>query len=149
MTVEIENTNLIIKSLSGGQVIRTMSESASNDMTKNLTRFYRPRFSLDDSKVYFETDAWATSPAIHELDISTGNTRFISDGYGLIVIPQGEYAGDLIANTHKYFNGGGSYDWYWIIDPKTGEDVSNPVGDSLGFFFDISVCPSEVGLQVD
>ena len=146
LMAEVENTNLIIKSLIDGKIIKTVNELESDDPYKNLTGFSKPRFSLDDSKVYFLSYAWTTSPAIHELNLSTGKTRFISDGYGLIVIPQGKYAGDLIANRHEYFNGGGSYDWYWIIDPKTGKIVDDPIGDSLGDFFDIWVCPSQVGL---
>ena len=153
LMVEVEKTSLIIKRLSDGKEIRTVSEYAHNDPTKNLTTFYKPRFSLDDSKVYFIVDAWTTSTAIHELDLSTGKTRFITGGYDLIVIPSvsekdtgdlvrtENYAGYLIAKQHKYFAGSGSYDWYWIINPKTGKNIEEPIGDSPWDFFDIWVCP--------
>lgn len=143
LVAEIKDTKLVIKHLDNGNVIRTVSESESSDPYKNLTGFSKPRFSLDDSKVYFMSYAWTTSPAIHELNLATGKTRFITDGYGLIVIPQGKYAGDLIADRHQYFNGTGSYDWFWIINPKTGKVIDDPIGDSLGDFFDILVCPRQ------
>lgn len=140
LTVKIEKSNLVIKRTSDGKIVRILNNNVSDDATKNLTGFYQPRFSLDDSNIYFLSDAYTTSTAIHELNLINGKTRFINTGFDIIVIPKGKYAGDLIAREHKYFAGSSSYDWYWIIDPRTGKEFDDPIGDNLWDFFDIWVC---------
>lgn len=85
------------------------------------------RFSPDGRRIYFLSRAWATSDAVHVLDLSTGSERFLVAGNSLDVVPSGEYAGFLVVSQHRYFLAGGSYDWYWLFSPD-GEEV-DPIGE--------------------
>ena len=132
---------LVIRRLDDNNVTVIVREKPGQDIESQISDFYEPRFSLDDKKVYFRSSAWTTSTAIHELDIATGKVRFITDGNDFIVVPSGEYTGKLAIIKHKYFLGSGSYDWYWLVDPKTGGLAKeDPIGENLSDFFDIYVC---------
>ena len=99
----------------------------SSEPEDALSGLNTPTFAPDGKLIYFMSAAWATSGAIHVLDVRTGKTRFLSPGNALKMVPSGEYAGHLILSKHKYFAGGGSYDFYWLVSP-TGEEVT-PIGD--------------------
>jgi hypothetical protein len=92
-----------------------------------LAALKAPRFSPDGRRIYFLSRAWATSDAVHVLDLSTGSERFLVAGNSLDVVPSGEYAGFLMVSQHRYFLAGGSYDWYWLFSPD-GEEV-DPIGE--------------------
>ena len=79
-------------------------------------------FSPDGLYLYFSSAAWVTSGAIHRYDLSSGKEKFISAGNGLQVIPSGKYKGFLVTSLHKYFNGGGSYDYFYLLTPD-GKEV--------------------------
>lgn len=85
-------------------------------------------FSPDGKLIYFMSAGWATSGAVHVLDRTSGKTRFLSSGNTLKVIASGKYAGNLILSKHKYFAGGGAYDFYWLISPA-GEELM-PIGET-------------------
>lgn len=53
-------------------------------------------------------------------------------GNELEVVPGGEFAGCLLATQHRYFLGGGSYDWYYLLRPN-GKEVG-VVGDDTEIF---------------
>jgi len=92
-----------------------------------LAQFQSPRFSPDGQRIYFLSAAWANSSAVHVLDLSTGSERFLVAGNSLDVLPAGDYAGFLVVSQHRYFLGGGSYDWYWLVNPE-GKEV-DPIGE--------------------
>ena len=98
----------------------------------SLAGLASPRFSPDGRTVYFLTRAWATSGAVHALEVETGEHRFVAPANSLGVVPSGEYAGHLVVSQHRYFVGGGSYDWYWLLAPD-GREVG-PIGESLDGF---------------
>lgn len=79
------------------------------------------QFSPDSKTLYFETSAWATSGAIHAIDVNGKNLRFVTDCNGYRVVMHGQYKGDLVATQHRYrFKGDtplGSYDWDWLFTP--------------------------------
>jgi hypothetical protein len=113
---------------------RILAEVASNDPKQNLTDLGGLLFSLDCRKLYFNAEAWATSYAVHEIDLSNLKTRFVTDGGLHSIVPKGQYEGFLIVGKHRYFVGGGSYDWYWVVDPVSGNDVG-PLGESTDYFY--------------
>ena len=94
---------------------------------EELAGFQAPRFSPDGGTIYFLTRAWATSGAVHALDVASGREHFVAPGNSLEVVPRGQYAGHLIVSQHRYFVGGGSYDWLWLLAPD-GREVG-PLGD--------------------
>ena len=76
------------------------------------------QFSPDSKTLYFATSAWATSGAIHAIDVNGKNLRFITAGNEYHVVTDGKYRGDLIVNQHRYHDQGGSYDWDWLFTPQ-------------------------------
>lgn len=64
---------------------------------QTLTDFDGFAFSPDGSSLYFTSAAWVTSPALHVVDLRTGEERFLVDGALERVIATGPYAGMLLA----------------------------------------------------
>jgi len=87
------------------------------------------QFSPDGKTLYFVTSAWVTSGAVHAVNSDGNGLRFVIPGSSLEVIPKGEYKGYLIVNQHRYFLGGGSYDWYWVFSPNGKEE--GPLGSEI------------------
>ncbi len=125
---------------------RKLAESkAAQKPERNLCAFNRKQFSSDASRLYFETPAWATSSAVHVVDVRTGKERFFLAGELLRVLaPCGDrrYRDDLVIGQHRYFVFGGSYDWSYLFSP-TGKEIG-PVaeeGSDLGQLNDACEAP--------
>jgi hypothetical protein len=103
----------------------------AKEMENEICDIQNPQLSPDKSNVYFESSAWATSGAIHVVDLKSGNEKFLCPGNGLQVIDSGKYKGDIITNMHKYNKGdeGGSYDHFFVVDP-TGKEMKD-LGEEL------------------
>jgi hypothetical protein len=102
--------------------------------TNTLSSLRSPQFSPDGKRIYFMSSAWVTSAAIHVMNSDGTEERFLTDGNSLEVLQEtddGEYNGYLIVEKHKYFLGGGSYDWHWLVTPD-GEEVG-PISE-IGLF---------------
>jgi dipeptidyl aminopeptidase/acylaminoacyl peptidase len=97
-----------------------------------LANFSKPKFSSDGRYVFFLSDAWATSGAVHIVDTTNRKEHFVCPGNDLDVVPSGEYRDCLLVLQHRYFIGGGSYDWYWLLRPN-GKEIG-PVGESTENF---------------
>jgi hypothetical protein len=100
---------------------------SSETPAEALALLQSPAFSRDGSRIYFLSAAWATSGAVHAVEVSSGTARFIAPGNSLEVIPSGDYAGFLLVSQHRNFLAGGSYDWYWLVSPE-GREI-DPVGE--------------------
>ena len=92
-----------------------------------LANFSKSQFSSDGRSVYFVSDAWATSGAVHVVDTTNRKEHFVCAGSDLEIVRAGEYKDCLLVQQHRYFIGGGSYDWYWLFRP-TGKEIG-PVGE--------------------
>jgi hypothetical protein len=84
-------------------------------------------FSPDSKILYFLTSAWATSGAVHAVNIKEARERYLLPANSLKVVMDGQYRGGLILNQHRYFIGGGSYDWFWLFTPE-GKEIG-PLGE--------------------
>ncbi|MBI5818304.1 MAG: PD40 domain-containing protein [Verrucomicrobia bacterium] len=84
-------------------------------------------FSLDGRKIYFNTDGWIMSGALHCVNIDGSREHFVIDADYSEVIEKGEYKGNLIVSRHKYFFYGPSYDWFYIVTPQ-GKEIG-PLAD--------------------
>jgi hypothetical protein len=105
----------------------------SSEKVENiLANFSKLQFSPDGRDVFFLSDAWATSGAVHVVDTTNSKEHFVCSGSDLEVIFKGEYAGCLLVLQHHYFIGGGSYDWYWLLRPD-GKEIG-PVGETTENF---------------
>jgi hypothetical protein len=124
---EVDANEIWWRDMVSGKSRRLVRSSASGDPKKFLGALQAPQFSPDGKTVFFLSAAWVTSGAVHAVDVATGAIRFVAAGNSLEVIPRGEHRGRLIVQVHKYFLGGGSYDWFWLLEPD-GREVG-PIGE--------------------
>lgn len=104
--------------------------AASQKPEGQLCGFTSKQFSSDGGLLYFLTPGWATSSALHVYDFKTQTERFVVAANGLFVLSgcKGEHKDRVAIARHKYFVFGGSYDWYWLYDPKAKTEIG-PLGD--------------------
>ena len=107
-------------------------KSGSADMTTVIAVFRDMHFSSDGRYVFFITPAWAVSGAVHVVDTTNAKEHFVCPGNGLEVLHSGEYRDYLLVEQHRYFLGGGSYDWWWLFS-RDGKEVG-PVGEDASNF---------------
>ena len=93
----------------------------SDEPEKNLTGFRNLTLSPDNKTLYFSTDAWATSGAVHALNIATKKVSFVAPGNLVCVVLAGQFQGDLVIGQHRYFVQGGSYNGIWLYNPSGKE----------------------------
>lgn len=105
---------------------------AGDKMEAVLAGFSRPQFSADGKLVYFLSEAWTTSGALHVVDTTNGKEHFVCPAAEFEVVRSGEYRDHLLVQQHRYFIGGGSYDWFWLLKPD-GTEVG-PVGEDTENF---------------
>jgi len=97
-----------------------------------ITRFNEKQFSSDGRYLYFLTPSWVTSSALHVYDFVANRTRYIGPANDLIVLSDclsSQYHDLLAVKQHRYFVGGGSYNWYWLIDSDRKE--IGPIGPDV------------------
>ena len=124
----------------GKEPLLLVAPRDAEDVQQVIATFTDLQFSTDGRLVYFDTPAWATSGAVHVVDTTNRKERFIIPGDGLKVIRTGDYKDHLLVGQHRYFLGGGSYDWLWLFDP-TGKEIG-PIGEDASMFME-TYCPEE------
>lgn len=126
---DVEQENEIwLSDISGKYAQRLLDVRPQDDVEKNLSQFNSLAFSTDGKLLYFLSAAWATSNALHVLDLKTGKEHFVTDADDVLVVGKGRYAGHLVVQKHKYFEQGGSYDCYWLVTAE-GKEIKL-VGDT-------------------
>jgi hypothetical protein len=112
-------TSLWIADGPSGKAHRLIGPHPADDMKAIFMSFSHPLFSLDGHFVYLTVDAWATSPAVHQVSITTGQERFVIDGGAASVIRTGPYRGYLLVGRHMYYAPPktGSYNPVYVVRP--------------------------------
>jgi hypothetical protein len=97
---------------------------------QRLCGYTAKQFNSNGQLLYFLTPGWATSGALHVYDFKARTERFVVDASGLFVLSacRNEHKDRVAIMRHKYFVFGGSYDWYWLYDPKTKKEIG-PLGE--------------------
>lgn len=121
-------TELWIVRVDGTGAKRIVAGRPAAKMDSVLAGFRDPQFSKDGKRIFFLSAAWATSGAVHVVDVKTGAEHFVCPGNSLEVLRKGQYTGHLLITQHRYFLAGGSFDWVWLFTPD-GREVG-PVADS-------------------
>jgi hypothetical protein len=129
---EVEPTELWQVRVDGKEPSLLVKCRDSEKVESIIAAFENLQFSTNGKLLYFVTPAWATSGAVHVVDTTNRKERFCFPGGDLKVVPKGEYKDCLIVQQHRYFIGGGSYDWYWLLKPD-GKEVG-PVGEDTSNF---------------
>lgn len=114
---------------SGDKVLLTGREG---DPEQQLCDFQKKQFSSDGRRLYFLSQGWATSGALHVFDMRSGEEHFVLPANDILVLSfcADEHKDDLAVAMHRYFLFGGSYDWYWLYDPD-GKKELGPLGDDF------------------
>lgn len=97
-----------------------------------IAAFGSLQFSTNGKLVYFVTPAWAVTGAVYVVDTTNRKTRYLFPGSVVKVVSAGEYKDHLLVLQHRYFIGGGSYDWYFLMRPD-GKEIG-PVGEETENF---------------
>ncbi len=123
---DVEATELWTVRVDGSNARLRVRGKTAMTVEETVAAIQSPEFSPDGSRVFFLGGGWVTSSAVHVLDLNSGRVRFVCPGNSLEVIRNGQYRGHLIVSQHRYFMGGGSYDWLWLVRPD-GREVG-PIG---------------------
>ena len=102
------------------------------------------QFSPEGDKVYFETPEWATSGALHVMDMDGKNERVLGAGNNTKVVlsartfddREKSYKGYIVTAQHRYFFYGGSYDWFYLFTPDLKKEIA-PLGEDPSYFNDM------------
>jgi len=128
---EVDPTELWQVRTDGKEATSLVKCRASEKPESVIAAFENLQFSTSGKLLYFVTSAWATSGAVHVVDTTNRKERYLFPGNGLKAVASGEYKDCLLVQQHRYFIGGGSYDWFWLLrlDGKevgpVGEDIEN------------------------
>jgi hypothetical protein len=115
----------------GGQVSRNSPVSVTPMYSVPIATLRHPQFSPDGKRIYFWGSQAAVSGAVGVVDLATGEVKNVTGAGNFEVIYSGPFRGCLIVSQHRYFLGGGSYDWFWVVKAD-GTDVG-PLGESAEF----------------
>jgi Tol biopolymer transport system component len=124
---DVEATELWTVRVDGSNARLRVRGKAANTVEETVAAIQSPEFSPDGDRIFFLGGGWVTSSAVHVLDLNSGRVRFVCPGNSLEVIRNGQYRGHLIVSQHRYFMGGGSYDWLWLVSPDGR--IVGPIGD--------------------
>ena len=133
---EVDFTELWQIRADGKEPTLLVRSKESDKMETLLAGFSKPQFSSNGKLVYFLSEAWATSGALHIVDTTNSKEHFVCPALEFEVVPSGEYRDHLLIQQHRYFVGGGTYDWFWLFRPD-GKEVG-PVGEDIENFKTIS-----------
>jgi len=127
------NANELWQIRTGGKEATLLVRPKAGGRDENpLAGLSKPQFSADGKLVYFMSENWATSGALHVVDTTNGKKHFICPALDFEVVPSGEYRDYLLVQQHRYFLGGGSYDWFWLLKAD-GKEVG-PIGEETENF---------------
>jgi dipeptidyl aminopeptidase/acylaminoacyl peptidase len=129
---EVEPTELWQVRVDGKEPSALVRCRASEKPESVIGAFENLQFSANGKLLYFVTPAWATSGAVHVVDTTSGKERYLFPGNDLKVVTAGEYKDCLLVQQHRYFIGGGSYDWFWLL--RTDGKEIGPVGEETSTF---------------
>ncbi|ABK61086.1 hypothetical protein [Clostridium novyi] len=122
---DIENNQLWLK-YSNGQEKLLVSSREEEDVRYVIAGISNPKFTSDKKSIYFLSEAWAVSAAVHKVDVETGEEKFICDGNYFEIIENGKYKGKLLVIKHKYraYPMNGSYEGVCVVDEYGNEILS-------------------------
>jgi dipeptidyl aminopeptidase/acylaminoacyl peptidase len=126
-------SSLWIADVATGKARKLVTPRFDAEPKKNLAALYNPVFSNDGRFVYVEAAAWVTSPAIHQVNVATGRTRFVVDGALWGILRNGPWRGNLVVEQHRYHPAPefGSYQAVSVIRPS-GKRIAYLPGSEKG-----------------
>lgn len=126
-TVLGDQALILVDKRTGAQRVLLRSRF-DDDHTRNLSGLSTPIFSLNGGFLYIS--ASDTSPfraSVHQIDIKTGQARFVTTGWGLSLLRTGPYRGYLLVQTHELRGPrGGTYNPVYVVRPDGHREMVVP-----------------------
>ena len=124
-------TSLWIADGPAGGAHKLIGHHEASEMKAVFNSYDGPVFSLDGGFVYVTAQAWATSGAVHQVSLATGQERFIIDGGVDKLIRTGPWRGYLLVTRHMYYPAPkeGSYDPTYVVRPDAKQSFMVPGTD--------------------
>jgi hypothetical protein len=124
-------TSLWVADTATGKARKLIGPHDASDVKEVFMSFGGPVFSLDGGFVYVTAAAWATSGAVHQVTLATGQERFVIDGGCDAVIRSGPWRGYLLVTRHMYYPAPkyGSYDPTYVVRPDAKQSFIVPGTD--------------------
>jgi hypothetical protein len=129
---EVEPTELWQVRVDGKDATLLVKTRDTGKPETGIAAFGSLQFSTNGKLVYFVTPAWAVTGAVYVVDTTNRKVRYLFPGNDVKVVPPGEFKDCLLVLQHRYFIGGGSFDWYWLLRPD-GKEIG-PVGETTENF---------------
>lgn len=95
----------------------------------NTAAIANPHWSLDGRFVYVTTKEAPVSLGTHRIDVRSGTERLVFVGGTVSVLRNGPYRGYLLAQPHRYWEAGGSYNPIVVVRPDGKEMFTVPGSD--------------------
>jgi hypothetical protein len=113
-------TELWIAHPDNARTEKLVSPRSAEDMSNVIAGITDIQFSGDSRTIFFSSKAWATSGAVHKVNVVSKKESFVTPGNSLKLIRKGKYKGLLKVNQHRYHKQGGSYncDYIFTLDGK-------------------------------
>ena len=124
-------TSLWVADGLAGKPRRVVSHHDASDVKDVFVSYGSPMFSLDGGFVYVTAQAWATSGAVHQVSLATGQEHFVIDGGVDRLIRTGPWRGYLLVTRHMYHPAPkyGSYDPTYVVRPDAKQSFMVPGTD--------------------
>lgn len=129
---EVEPTELWQVRVDGKEATVLVKTRDTGKPETGIAAFGSLQFSTNGKLVYFVTPAWAVTGAVYVVDTTNRKVRYLFPGNDVKVVPPGEFKDCLLVLQHRYFIGGGAFDWYWLLRPD-GKEIG-PVGETTENF---------------
>ena len=111
---------------------RQFVSDLSGDVQNSIINPESVAFSLDGGFLYVTSQFGATSPGVHEVNVSTGQEKFVAPGALLKVVRTGKFRGYLIVGQHRYYDPPrtGSYNAAYLLRPDGHVELMIPHSDA-------------------
>lgn len=118
---------ILVDKLTGGRRVLLQSRF-DDDHRRNLSGLSTPIFSLNGGFLYINSsDNSPFRASVHQIDIKTGRTRFVTSGWALSLVRTGPYRGYLLVQTHELRGPqGGTYNPVYVVRPDGHREMVVP-----------------------
>ena len=117
VNLENEKENLLAKD-------ELSSSAEMAESSPDIPSVSQAVFSNDNKILYFIDEfAHVTSGNLYSINLIDKKMKLVCGSNYLDIFKSGKYKDYLITNQHRYYDGGGSYNDFYITDPNTGKDV--------------------------
>lgn len=129
---DFEANEIWVMDRTGSNPKKVVEGRQHKDMKLNLTGLRMPIFSNDGSQIYFHGAFAVVTDGNWVFNLNNGRVSFFSSGSIYGIVKNGPWKDHVFVGQHRYYVGGGSYDWFWLYD-SNGEEIGT-IGPTASYF---------------